>query len=123
MTLAISTSPISNNRLSRSENPAYHEVKIWSLPKHENLTSCKKIVWKKGEIAPKAFLLFSTIFSIFTISLTSRVHYTYICLMWLIELVFPQFCKSDMSKYGYLEYFRESLGIRDITRFTSMTGV
>ena len=20
--------------------------------------------------------------------------------MWLIELVFPQFCKSDMSKYG-----------------------
>ena len=26
--------------------------------------------------------------------------------MWLIELVFPQFCKSDMSKYGYLEVFQ-----------------
>ena len=25
--------------------------------------------------------------------------------MWLIELVFPQFCKSDMSKYGCLEVF------------------
>ena len=25
----------------------------------------------------------------------------------------PQFCKSDMSKYGYLEMFIESLGFRD----------
>ena len=30
--------------------------------------------------------------------------------MWLIELVFPQFCKSVMSKYGYLEVFQR---IRD----------
>ena len=26
--------------------------------------------------------------------------------MWLIELAFPQFCKSDMSKNGYLEVFQ-----------------
>ena len=26
--------------------------------------------------------------------------------MWLIELVFPQCCKSDMPKYGYLEVFQ-----------------
>ena len=33
--------------------------------------------------------------------------------MWLFELFFPQFCKSDMSRYGYFMYFRGSLGIRD----------
>ena len=27
--------------------------------------------------------------------------------MWLIKLVFPLFCKSDMSKYGYLEVFKK----------------
>ena len=26
---------------------------------------------------------------------------------------FPQFCKSDMSRYGYLEVFQRVLGIRD----------
>ena len=45
---------------------AYLEVKIWSLFKHENLTTGKKILWKRGEIAPKEqFLLFSTILSIY----------------------------------------------------------
>ena len=29
--------------------------------------------------------------------------------MWLIELVFPQSCKSDISKYGYLEVFQSPL--------------
>ena len=37
------------------------KVKIWSLPKDENLTTGNKILWKRGEIAPN---LFSTIFSI-----------------------------------------------------------
>ena len=32
--------------------------------------------------------------------------------MWLFELFFSQFCKSDMSRYRYLEVFK-SLGIRD----------
>ena len=51
-------------RLSRIT--AYLEVKIWSLFKHENLTTGNKILWKRGEIAPKEqFLLFSTIFSIY----------------------------------------------------------
>ena len=26
--------------------------------------------------------------------------------MWLFDLIFPQFCKSDMSRYGYLEVFQ-----------------
>ena len=44
---------------------AYLEVKIWSLPKHENLKKIKHIV-EKTRIAPKEqLLLFSTIFSIY----------------------------------------------------------
>ena len=30
----------------------------------------------------------------------------FICEIWLFDLYFPQFCKSDMSKYGYLEVFQ-----------------
>ena len=26
--------------------------------------------------------------------------------IWLFDWYFPQFCKSDMSKYGYLEVFQ-----------------
>ena len=56
---------------------AYLAVKIWSLPKHENLTTVKKILWKRGEIAPKEqFLLFSTIFSIYFFH---ESNYIYIC--------------------------------------------
>ena len=29
-----------------------------------------------------------------------------ICEIWLFDLYFPQFCKSDMSKYGYHEVFQ-----------------
>ena len=52
---------MSNTVDSRYLDLAYLEVKIWSLPKHENLTTGKKILWKREEIAPKEqFLLFST---------------------------------------------------------------
>ena len=30
----------------------------------------------------------------------------FICEIWLFEWYFPQFCKSDMSKDGYLEVFQ-----------------
>ena len=70
LTLVITTSLISNNRLSRSE--------IWSLPKHEHLTTGKKILWKRGEIAPKEqFLLFSTIFSIYLLT-SSPITYIFV---------------------------------------------
>ena len=26
--------------------------------------------------------------------------------MWLFDLFFPRFCKSDMLRYGYLEVFQ-----------------
>ena len=87
-------------------------MKIWSLFKHENLTTGYKILWKRGEIAPKEqFLLFSTIFSIYF--QLQESNYIYICKMWLFDLFFHNsanlICRStDISKY-----FRESLGIRD----------
>ena len=36
----------------------------------------------------------------------------FICEIWLFDWYFPQFCTSDMSKYGYLEVFG-SLRLRD----------
>ena len=30
----------------------------------------------------------------------------FICEIWLFVWYFPQFCTSDMSKYGYLEVFQ-----------------
>ena len=30
----------------------------------------------------------------------------FICEIWLFDWYFPQFSKSDMSKYGYLEVFQ-----------------
>ena len=42
---------LSRPRLSRVTT--YLEVKIWSLFKYENLTMGNKILWKRGEIAPK----------------------------------------------------------------------
>ena len=92
LSLVISNSLISNNRLSR--NTAYLEVKIWSPPKHENLTRGKKYCGKEEKGAISLFQ------NIFNISLTSKSNYTYICQMWLFELFFPQFCKSDLSRYG-----------------------
>ena len=58
--------PVTVDSLSRprlSHITTYLEVEIWSLPKHENLTTGKKILWKRGEIAPKEqFLLFPQYF-------------------------------------------------------------
>ena len=50
------------------------------------------------------FLLFSTIFSIYL--KLQKASCIFICKMWLIDLLFPKFCKSDMSRYGYLEVFQ-----------------
>ena len=37
----------------------------------------------------------------------------FICEIWLFDWYFPQFCTSDMSKYGYLEVFQRFLRLRD----------
>ena len=57
---------LSLSRLRLSQMTAYLKVKIWSLLKHENLTTGNKILWKRREIAPQEqFLFFSTIFSLY----------------------------------------------------------
>ena len=67
-------------------------------------------MWKRGDIAPEEQ---SPLFhNIFNISLKES-NYILICEMWLFDLFFPQFCKSAMSMYGYLEVFQRSLGHRD----------
>ena len=37
----------------------------------------------------------------------------FVCEIWLFDWYFPQFCTSDMSKYGYLEEYRGSFRLRD----------
>ena len=84
---------------------AYLEMKIWSLFEHETMTTGNKIMWKRGEIAPKEqFLPFPQYFQYISI-FRSQITYSFVkcgCLIYL----FPQFCKSDMSRCGYLEVFQ-----------------
>ena len=60
---------LSRHRLFRIT--AYPEVNIWSLPKHENLTTGKKYCGKEEKLLQGAISPF--FHSIFNISLTSRV--------------------------------------------------
>ena len=40
----------------------------------------------------------------------------FICECWLFDWYFPQFCKFDMSKCGYLEVFQRVSSTWEITR-------
>ena len=85
---------LSRPRLSRIT--VYLEVKTWSLFQHGNLITCNKILWKRGEIAP----LFRSIFNNRISNFRSQITYSFVkcgCTIYF----FPQFCKSDMSRYGY----------------------
>ena len=85
---------------------AYLEVKIWSLFYHETMTTSNKIMWKRGEIAPKEqFLLFSTLFYIHISNFRSQITYSFVkcgCSIYC----FPHSLNSDMSRYGYLDVFQ-----------------
>ena len=96
---------LSRPRLSRIT--AYLEVKIWSLFKHENLTTGNKILWKRGEISPRSHNIFNIYLQL------QESNYVYICEMWLFDLFILNsanlLCRgTDISKY-----FRQSLGLRD----------
>ena len=103
---------LSRPRLSRIT--AYLEVKIWSMLKHENLTTGNNILWKRGEITHKEqFLLFSTIFSQYfqyIFDLTSQI--TYIFANVVVHFFLNSanlICRGkDISKY-----FRASIVVRD----------
>ena len=60
---------LSRPRLSRIT--AYLEVKIWSLPKHQKLTICKKYCGKEEKLLRSNFFFFPQYFQY--VSLTSRV--------------------------------------------------
>ena len=79
---------LSRPRLSRIT--AYLDVKIWSLFKHGNLRTGGKILWKRGNIAPKEqFFLFSTIFSIYlyvTSGVKLRIHLLKVVVRFIVFL-------------------------------------
>ena len=104
--LVISNSLILNYRLSRSENLI--PVLTWYM------STGNKIMWKRGDIAPKEqFFLFSTLFYIY-IFLTSgvklRIHLLNMVVQFIVFLILSTLiCRgTDISKC-----FSESLGIRD----------
>ena len=106
-----SRTSLSRTRLFRIT--AYLEVKIWSLFKHESMTTGSKIMWKRGEIAPKEqFLLFSTLFYIYISNFNSQITYSFVkcgCSIYCFLTLSTLICRgTDISKY-----FSESLGIRD----------
>ena len=86
---------------------AYLKVKIWSLPKDENLTTGNKILWKREEIAP----LYHNIFQYIS-NFKSPITYTFLkcgCSIYFILNSAILICRgTNISKY-----FRESPGIRD----------
>ena len=76
------------------------------------MTTSNKIMWKRGEIAPKKqFLLFSTLFYIYISNFRSPITYSFVkcgCSIYCFPLS-TLICRStDISKC-----FSESLGIRD----------
>ena len=96
-TLVISTAIISNNRLSRRGNLVLvltQKSKIRLQNIVEERRSCS---W--GAISPLFPQYFQYIFPIKGVKLQSLVEFG------CSNCFFPQYYKSDMSKYGYLEVF------------------
>ena len=95
---------LSRSHLSRIT--AYLEVKIWSLPKDENLATGNKILWKRSNFSsfPQYFQYIS--------NFKSRITYTFVkcgCSIYFFFNSAILICRgTDISKY-----FRESLGIWD----------
>ena len=96
---------LSGSRLSRIT--AYLEVEIWSLPKHENLTTGKKSIVKKRKNCSYFPQYFQDISNF-----KSPVTHIFVkcgCLNYFFLNSANLICRgTDISKY-----FRESLGIRD----------
>ena len=107
-----SRTSLSRTRLFRIT--AYLEVKIWSLFKHETMTTGNKIMWKGGEIAPQEQFFFSFPHYYIYIFLTSwvklHIHLLNVVVQFIVFLTLSSLiCRStDISKC-----FSESLGIRD----------
>ena len=95
-------SQLSLSQLHLSRITAYLKVKIWSLFKHENLTTGNNTLWKRGETALKGQLFLFSTFSIYLFK--SQISPSFVKCG--VDLFFAKFCKSDVSRYGYLEVFQ-----------------
>ena len=98
--------------------PRYLELAYIELPliskwksgpyfNHETMATGNKIMWKRGEIAPKEqFLLFSTLFyRIYISNFRSQITYSFVkcgCSIYC----FTHSLNSDMSRHGYLKVFQ-----------------
>ena len=89
---------------------AYLEVKILSLAKHQNLTTGKKNTVEKRRNCSSGAI--SPFYNIFNRSLNSRVQLRINLLNVVVGIIFPHFCKSDVTT-DISKYFKESLGVRD----------
>ena len=95
------------SRPRKSQMTAYLEVKTCSLPKLEHLTTGKKYCGKEEKLLLRSN--FSSFPQYFNIPLTSRVQLRIYLLNVVVRIIFSQFCKSYMSRYGYLEVFNSPL--------------
>ena len=93
----MSTSVISNNRLSQRENLVLVLTQKSKIRLQNIVEKRRNCSW--GAISP----LFHNIFKIYF--KLKESNYIAICKIWLFKLFFSQYYKSDMSKYGYLELF------------------
>ena len=82
--------------------PLYLEVKSWA----QYLTIGNKILRKREEIAPREqfFPFFPQYFQFIT-NFRNQITYSFVKCGCTIYFFFSQFCKFDMSRYGYLELF------------------
>ena len=70
-----------------------------------NLTTGNRILWKRGEIAPKEQLL--------PYLYLQESNYIFICEMWFFDLFFLNFANLICRDTDISKYFRESLGLLD----------
>ena len=96
-TLVISTSVISNHRLSRRENLVLVLTPKSKIRLQNIVEKSRNCSW--GAISPLSYNIFNIYLWL------KKSHYIVICEIWLFKLFFPEYYKSDMSKYGYLEVF------------------
>ena len=66
-----------NDKQGQQPMSAYLEVKIWSLPKHENLTTCKIYCGKEKQLLLRSN--FSSFRQYFQYISNFKSNYTYIC--------------------------------------------
>ena len=98
-------SQLSLSRLRLSRITAYFEEKIWPLFKRRNLTSGNKILWIRGEIAPKGqFFPFSTIFLVYIFNIRCQITYLFVKFGWSI-CIFLSSANLICRSMDYLKVF------------------